>query len=386
MNILFHCWEYPPRGSGIGRYIFHMSQALRDAGHFTVVITSHGDEGPTEEQIENGVVYRSYRIEDIGTSLTTDLVIEKAKKHDVDWIEGVDHLGESAHLLSLKKRPPVVIKAHYNDVIKTARYSQVCYSWQRVLVDLACFRDRKRIARERRSLSHADLLIAPSERILREMEKQDLVLAPLQGLVPNPIPPLDNWVNKEGAFPTLLLVGRVDIGKGIEYLPRLVGSLISRFPELRVEIAGGDSYARFIGSTKGWLINKMGDSKGSIKILGELDRHALDEAYSRAWVVIVPSKWDTFPTVVLEAMIRGKAIVASFNGGMPEMLPGTSGKIVDPARSDFSEAVAGFLFDRLRRETVGRSAQHRARSVYAPDRIADTYINLLKTCGCDPLP
>lgn len=381
MKILFHCWEYPPVGSGIGRYIYNMSKALREAGHFTVIVTSYGNEGPSNEQIENGEICRCYRIEDIGASWVSDLVIDKAQAHDVEWIEGVDHLGESAQLLSLKKRPPIVIKAHYNDALKTARYSQVYYSWQRILVDLACFRERKRLVRERRSLSDADLLIAPSERIFSEIKKQGLCLPPLQGLVPNPIFSLANWVNKESDVPTLLLVGRIDIGKGIEYLPELVGSLISKFPELRVEIAGGDSYARFIGSTTDWLINKMGDRKDVIRILGELDQQSLDEAYSRAWVVILPSKWDTFPTVALEAMIRSKAIVASFNGGMPEMLSGTSCKIADPARPEFSEAVATFLSNKLLREAAGRSALAFVQRTYSPNKIADTYINLLQKCA-----
>lgn len=380
MNILFHCWEYPPRGSGIGRYIFHMSKALRKSGHFTVVLTSHGDEGPSQEQIENGVIYRLYRMQDIGTPLITDLVKEKAIAHNIDWIEGVDHLGESAHLLTLKNRPPVVIKTHYNDVIKTARYSQVYYSWQRILVDLACLRDRKRLARERISLSHPELLIAPSGQILQEMKIQGLALSTLQGLIPNPIPTITNWVNREADVPTLLLIGRIDIGKGIEYLPLFVEKLIKRFPEIRVEIAGGDSYARMIGSTKEWLIKKMGGLKDSINFLGELDHYALDKAYGRAWVVIVPSKWDTFPTVVLEAMARGKAIVSSCNGGMPEMLSGTACKIADPAKSEFSEAVAEFVFDKVLREQAGSSAKARALEAYAPDRISDVYINLLTTC------
>jgi len=357
-----------------------MSKALREAGHFTVVLTSHGDEGPSQQQVENGLIYRLYRIQDIGTPLITDLVKEKVKAHNVDWIEGVDHLGESAHLLTLKDRPMVVIKTHYNDVMKTARYSQVYYSWQRILVDLACLRDRKRIARERRSLSHAQLVIAPSGRIFQEMKIQGLALASLQGLIPNPIPSKVNWVNREATVPTLLLIGRIDIGKGIEYLPMLVEKLIKRFPEVRVEIAGGDSYARLIGSTKEWLVKKMGGLKDSINFLGELDRYALDKAYARAWVVIVPSKWDTFPTVVLEAMARGKAIVSSFNGGMPEMLSGTTCKIADPAKPEFSEAVAEFVFDKVLREQAGSSARARALETYAPDRVSDMYINLLRTC------
>lgn len=230
-----------------------MSAALRQAGHFTVIVTSHGDEGPSQECMDNGVVYREYGLKDIGDPKISEIVLKKAKQHAVDWIEGVDHLVESAHLLSIKERPPVVIKAHYNDVLKVSRYAQIYYPWQKKMVDLACLRDRKRLLRERQSLHHADLRIAPSERIVLEMKQQGLALANVQGVLANPIPPLSNWINHEAEVPTLLLVGRVDIGKGIEFLPKLVTALLYDFPDLRIEIAGGDSYARFLGSTKnGW--------------------------------------------------------------------------------------------------------------------------------------
>ncbi|MFT5726958.1 MAG: glycosyltransferase involved in cell wall biosynthesis [Desulforhopalus sp.] len=379
MIILFHCWEYPPRGSGIGRYVFHMSAALRQAGHFTVIVTSHGDEGPSQECMDNGVLYREYGLKDIGDPKISEIVLEKAKQHAVDWIEGVDHLGESAHLLSIKERPPVVIKAHYNDVLKVSRYAQVYYPWQKKMVDLACFRDRKRLLRERISLHHADLLIAPSERIILEMKQQDFSLAITQGVIANPIPPLPKWENQEAEVPTLLLVGRIDIGKGIEFLPKLVSELAPNFPNLRVEIAGGDSYARFLGSTKKWLVNQLGKNRDRIVFLGSLSPEALDEAYSRAWVVIVPSKWDTFPTVVLEAMVRGKALVASFHGGMVEMLGKTSCKIADPSNSTFVEAVAAFLSDKKQREAAGLSGLARAKKKYSPEKIAALYIQLLES-------
>jgi glycosyltransferase involved in cell wall biosynthesis len=380
MNILFHCWEYPPRGSGIGRYVFHMAKALREAGCFTVIVTSHGDEGPSDTLLEHGIVYRVYPVHDIGKAELAEVVLRIAKKHDIHWIEGADHLGESSHLLAVRHRPPVVIKAHYNDVLRVARYAHVHYPWQKPLVDIACFRERKRLVRERYSLAHADLLIAPSERILEEMKKQKIPLAARQAVVPNPISPVADWLNREAASPTLLLVGRIDMGKGIEYLPGLVRQLKPRFPDISVEIAGGDGYARFLGSTKAWLVKRMGDCQDSLKFLGMLDQHALDEAYSRAWVVIIPSNWDTFPTVALEAMIRGKAIVASQHGGMPEMLTGTSCRIADPASLDFSRAVADFLADKALRDTAGGSGRARAESAYAPARIAETHVKILQTC------
>lgn len=379
MNILFHCWEYPPRGSGIGSYVFHMSKAFRDAGHFTVVVTSHGNEGPSEEQVENGIIYYAYRMADIGKAHVTELVLQKAREHHMDWIEGTEHLGESALLLTCRPRPPVVIKAHYNDVPECARYAQAYYGWQKLMIDLACWRGRKRLRRESYSLENADILTAASFRVLHELEAQGLRLPAKRFVIPNPITPMPGWVNREAPDPTILLIARIDIGKGIEYLPAMLDALTPQFPNLRLEIIGGDSYARFIGSTKRWLLRKLGKRNKYVNFLGTISPDALDEAYRRAWVVIVPSRWDTFPTVVLEAMVRGKAVVASPHGGMPEMLSETDCAIADPAESQFSQALADFLADPARRQRAGESASKKAHIAYNPRKVLSDYLAILNS-------
>lgn len=381
MNILFHCWEYPPRGSGISRYVYHMARALRESGHFTVVVTSHGTEGPAKEAMDNGIIYRAYSIEDIGKKSIVELVLRKANEHCVDWIEGTEHLGETALLLERSLRPPVVIKSHYNDVLKRARYAQAYYPWQKILIDLACWRDRKRLRRERDSMERADILIAATDRVLRETENQGLRLPERRFVVPNPITPVSGWFKKEDPVPTIVLIGRIDIGKGIEYLPKILDSLTPQFPNLRIEIVGGDSYARVIGSTRQWLLRKLGSRSRHVRFLGTVSHNELDEVYRRAWVVIVPSRWDTFPTVVLEAMIRGKAIVASPHGGMPEMLSGTQGVIADPSTPDFPEAVADLLADPAKRKRAGESALEKAQNDYDPKKIASDYIAILTSAA-----
>lgn len=379
MNILFHCWEYPPRGSGIGRYVFHMSKALREAGHFTVVVTSHGNEGPSDEQVQNGIIYYAYHIDDIGKPYITELVLQKAREHQVNWIEGAEHLGECALLLTCRPRPPVVIKAHYNDVPECARYAQAYYGWQKLMIDLACLRNRKRLRRESDSLENADVLTAASLRVLHEMEAQGLRLPARRFVIPNPITPIPDWVNREAPVPSILLVARIDIGKGIEYLPALLDKLIPLFPNLHFEIVGGDSYARFLGSTKRWLLRKLGKRNKHVNFSGTISPAALDEAYRRAWVVIVPSRWDTFPTVVLEAMIRGKAIVASRHGGMAEMLNETDCVVADPAEPQFAQAVAAFLADTTIRHRAGSSALRKALHNYNPSKIASDYLAILNS-------
>jgi len=377
MNVLFHCWEYPPTGSGIGRYIEEMSGALRRAGHFTVVLTSACPGEPETQPVENGVVLRSYDRAAIGRDEIAVLLRTACDRYRVNVVEAVDHLGESAGFMRLTNRPPVLLKCHYNDVIKASRYAQACYAWQRVTIDIACLRDRHRLARERFSIEHAEMLVAPSDRMLRELQASGLRLPAMTGVLPNPMAPVLNAERTEAPAPTLLLVGRIDVGKGIAYLPALLREARSTVPGVTLEIAGNDSYARFLGSSKDWLKRQLGDTMSSVRFLGQLSSAALDEAYRRAWVVVVPSQWDTFPTAVLEAMARGKAIVASPHGGMPEMLKGTSCSVADPASSDFATAVIRFLNDPALRRAAGDEARQRVETCYAPTTVVKRYVAFL---------
>ena len=377
MNILFHCWEYPPTGSGIGRYIEEMSRALRRAGHFTVVLTSACPGEPETQAVESGVVLRSYDRAAIGRDEIAGLLRAACDRYRVDVVEAADHLGESAGFMRLTNRPPVLLKCHYNDVVKASRYAQACYAWQRVTIDLACLRDRRRLARERFSIEHADMVVAPSDRMLRELGMSGLRLPAITGVLPNPMAPVPGAGGAEAPTPTLLMVGRIDVGKGIAHLPALLRAARSAVPDVALEIAGGDSYARFLGSSKEWLQHQLGDDVKSVRFLGQLPPAALDEAYRRAWVVVVPSQWDTFPTAVLEAMARGKAIVASPHGGMPEMLDGTGCPIADPAGPAFTAAVIRLLKDPALRRSAGEGARRRVDTCYSPATIVARYTAFL---------
>jgi len=81
----------------------------------------------------------------------------------------------------------------------------------------------------------------------------------------------------------------------------------------------------------------------------------------------------------LEAMERAKAIVASGNGGMPEMLAGTKCRVADPREEEFFQAVVEFIEDKSMREKAGKSAQEKVRIKYSPGSVARDYLRILKT-------
>jgi glycosyltransferase involved in cell wall biosynthesis len=377
VKILFHCWEYPPRGSGIGKYIGEISAGLRNAGHETIIVTSAGDGLPDEEQLNRGRVYRLYDCNEIGDPALAERVLAIANKHDVDLIESVDHLGEAAELLKLRPRPPILINCRYNDVVRRARYAQAWYKWQKRIIDLACLRDWRRLGREKFCIENADLLAAPSAWMLDALRAQGIKLSSHTAVLPKPLSPMPEWKNNESRQPTLLLVGRIDVGKGIPYLGDVLANVAGRFPDVCLEIAGDDSYARFLGSMRSWTERHLGGQSSRVRFLGQLGPKELDDAYRRAWVVIVPSRWDTSPTALLEAMVRGKAVVASPFGGMPEYLSGTDCVIANPETSSFPEAVTMFLADERKRRDAGRSALLRAESEYSPAACVLRYLEFV---------
>ena len=103
--------------------------------------------------------------------------------------------------------------------------------------------------------------------------------------------------------------------------------------------------------------------------LGLLPNDQVLAAWGRCAIGVVPSIWpDSFPTVALEAMAAGAAVVASRIGGLPEAVSdGESGLLVEPGDA---EALAGAL-DRLvgdpaLRDRLGAGARVRVEEFSAP--------------------
>jgi glycosyltransferase involved in cell wall biosynthesis len=377
MNVLFLCWEFPPSGSGIGRYVAEMATALASAGHRAVVLASRVAGQPETETVNGVIVRRLYERDELRSSRVARLAVDVAREHQSDWIEGAEHWGECATLLRQPTRPPVVVKMHYNDVLLTPRYAQAWYAWQKVAIDVACLRQWRSLRGERQCLERADVLIAPCRRIIEEAEGQGIALPARRAVVPNPIRPVAGWTNREAADPTLLMVGRIDIGKGLPHLRDLLQRLSVDCPRLHLEVAGGDSYARGLGSVQAWFERQLGPQRERVHLLGVLGREELDEAYRRAWVCILPTRWDTFPQTALEAMVRGKAIVGSPHGGLPEMLEGLDQAVADPATAGFACAVQRLLADPDLRRKAGEQGRQLVEQRYSPQRVAELYVSTI---------
>ena len=377
MKVAFYSSAYPGCGDGISTYIFQMSMALRLIGHQTVIFTNRESGCPEIEKTEGATIYRIYEKSEIRSRVAALNVLKAAENLKIDLIEGADHLGECAPLLAMPHNVPVMVKVHCSNAVRVLYESEVLYPWQRIMTRLAHMRNWRQIIAEFQSIRNADILCAPSKKLIYELKKQSFFKGRSIGFVPNPFTPFRFSRSAEQTVPTILFAGRLCFGKGISYLPKIMQKVWGVVPECRLILAGSDSYARGLGSLQTWLEKRFLDQRSHVTFAGNLSVDALTRMYDQAWLVIIPSRWDNFPSVALEAMARRKPIVASPYGGMPEMFKNTGNIIADPETEDFSNAVCSFLQDKKLRQDAGISGLQRTEDVYAPEVVAEQYVSFV---------
>lgn len=145
--------------------------------------------------------------------------------------------------------------------------------------------------------------------------------------------------------PTFLCVGRVEPAKGWD----IVLEALARNADLadaRVAFAG-------TGPDDGALERRIGELGLGERAerLGRLDPSTLRERLGASTALVLPSRRENYPLVLLEAMAMGIPVVAAAVGGVPELLEnGRNGLLVAP---DDPSALGAALL-RLRRDSALR--------------------------------
>jgi glycosyltransferase involved in cell wall biosynthesis len=167
----------------------------------------------------------------------------------------------------------------------------------------------------------------------------------------------------------LLFVGRLDRQKGIDIL---VSALRLLPPErYRLYVAGA---AVVPGED---ITTRVGDHvPAGITFLGWQSPAELERLYAEIDAVIVPSRWEGFGYVAVEAMRAGKAVIASTAGALPEIVrDGQTGWLFDSGRPD---ELARILMreDAASLADLGRNGRKRFLTDFTADRMNQALIAL----------
>jgi len=167
--------------------------------------------------------------------------------------------------------------------------------------------------------------------------------------------------------PVIASVGRVTKSKGFQYLIQALPIVSQQFPEAKVVIAGEDF--GFLGDLR-QLAHDAGVEKSVI--FARLSREEIKGLYMDCDIVAIPSIYEGFPLVALEAMACGKPLVASDVGGLRDIIvPNMNGLLVPPADP---EKLAGAIISLIQNEHLSRDIGRRnacEAKKYSWDMIVD---------------
>jgi len=182
----------------------------------------------------------------------------------------------------------------------------------------------------------------------------------------HPIPP-GQAKERVGLNPTcrvILFVGRIEPLKGIDTLLWAISLIARRHPELTcgmcVPIIGGNPYSirdndemvRLQALREGLGIEEV------VTFLGAQDQDILQYYYAAAEMVVMPSDYESFGMVALEAMACGTPVIASNVGGLSHLVRhGRTGYRVPPRDPGaLAEKIVRLLTDEGLRRRMGQRA------------------------------
>ncbi|MBI4751475.1 MAG: glycosyltransferase family 4 protein [Acidobacteria bacterium] len=149
-------------------------------------------------------------------------------------------------------------------------------------------------------------------------------------------------------IPTVGFAGRLVPEKGADVLIHAVAKVRQTIPEAQLILIGDGPERKHLEE----LTSTLGLSS-TVEFHGHQPQPVINQTLGQVWVQVVPSRWpEPLGLVAMEAMMRGRAVVASRCGGLMEIVvEGETGLLVPPGNPD---ALAAALLQLLTHPSLAR--------------------------------
>lgn len=139
----------------------------------------------------------------------------------------------------------------------------------------------------------------------------------------------------------ILFVGRLVHQKGINILLKALWYVVQKFPDIQLKIVGvGELEDRLKEMCKAYLL------QNNVSFEGLKTGYELADYYKNAKFLVVPSIYEPFGMVVLEAFACGKAVIASNLMGLKEIIDNDDGVLFEPYdHLDLAQRIMHMLYD-----------------------------------------
>lgn len=361
MHVVLVTPEFPPMVAlgGIGTHTAVTSAALAKRGHRVTVVTYAGPEQDTTT--DDGVhVVRLHerwlpnaRMRIAARRALTALAIAKLRPRP-DVVHAAEWQAEAVALALAPGGPPLVTRlatpTYVVDELNASSGQQA-----RRLIDWM----------ERSQARGSAAVYAPSRAIATRVGTDWSV--PVTEVIPNSIDvaSIRNAARREPpvALPDRFVVflGRLERRKGLDALGPALATVMQERGDLHAVLVGYDS-----GEAGGSVVRGLHEATAAVRdrvhLLGELRNEEALAVAARAELAVLPSRWESFGFVCVEALAVGVPVVATNVGGFAEIVEdGVSGWLVPPDDPEqLAAAIAKALDDEAMRAAAAKAALLRA--------------------------
>jgi glycogen(starch) synthase len=380
-------WEYPPVVvGGLGRHVHALATELAAAGHDVVVLSrrpagSDATTHPSTDEVLDGVRVLRVAEDPLHLDFDRDLVA---------WTLAMGHALLRAALTRLVPfwRPDVVhahdwLVAHpaiaLADVLEVPLVATIhATEAGRYAGWLSAPLSRQVHSAEWWLAHRADTLITCSAAMRAEVADLFEVDAGPIVVLHNGIAPRRWRANAvrvravreryaPGGAPVLLYFGRLEYEKGVHDLIAALPRIRRSHPGTRLVVAGtGTAHDQIVAAVESHRVRR------SVTFTGHLPDADLAALLRAVDAVVLPSRYEPFGIVALEAAAAGAPLVASTAGGLGEVVvDGETGVSFEPGDvAALATAVGAVLADPAAAARRARAARKRLGSAFEWSRIA----------------
>lgn len=373
-------WEFPPRSTGgIAAHVAGLGTALARAGHDVVVLTVA--ERPAELEAKPPDQVRVLRTlvdlpwlppsEEVTRIASANHAITKLGSRLIGELEGwrpdIVHghdwqLGWAADSLAFRYDVPFVLTMHGTERVRHGGQLPLGHP-----TDINSI--------EWWLAFQADRMISPTRFIVEqlitgfELAEEHVVHIP-NGIDPEQWRPANTPKVPSGPRrPLVVSWGRVQYEKGFQVLARAMHELRGRVPDVSSVIAGRGSYLPELQTQ----VDVEGVSD-IVELPGYLSDADLRQLVHRAGCVVIPSLYEPFGIVALEALAAGAPLIVARTGGLAELITGTdAGVTFEPGNpDDLADAIEQVLTNHDLATILVSNARDLVEHKYAWSAIART--------------
>jgi len=327
----------PPVVGGISTFVAGMKRALVERGHEVCVIAGAG--------LGDGAM-----CSDLGLGRT---YVKRA----------------GAQLVSF--RPEVIHCNSHSYVLRAGVNYRKGNPRARLLFSFHTTPDRARTSRLRFLLAKADSITFVSkaqQNDLRGIVRSGTdarILAPATDIPDTDPDASRTWLRSRGLagrYPILMFAGPLEYRekvRGVTDLVRAMPEILGRYPKAKLVILGD-------GSLRGKVSAAAEPTNNAVSLLGFDPNPSI--AFPCATLYCHISYREGLPLAVLEAMAAGSCVLASPVGGIPEVIDGSNGVLVEGGPPAIASAVVDVCSDPARRRRLAKEGLETIRRAYTWDR------------------